>query len=237
MIFLLPVFGSQNVPTRLKAGFSFLLTIILFPLLPQDSFPQTSAVVVFVYYIFKEVFVGIVVGFAASFLFAAVQFAGRLIDMEMGFAMVELLDPFTDSPVTVSGQFQVLIFSILFLLMNGHYFLLIALRKSFHVLPLCSVHIPDESVVLHLVKMVGSIFEVAVQLAAPILTVLMLCSLALGVIARTVPQINIFFVGLPLKIGVGLITLIIVLSSLAMLFRSMVDRLIQDIWKLLNLLA
>ena len=85
--------------------------------------------------------------------------------------------------------------------------------------------------------MVANIFVLAVRLAAPVFSVLVLTSLSLGIVARTVPQINVFFVGLPLKIGLGVATLAIVLPGLGILFRSMVKNLITDIWRLLYLLA
>lgn len=238
MVALIPVIGSQSVPGRLKAGLSFLIAIILFPLVPVNqvdvsmfTLPRFALLVV------QELFVGITIGFAASLLFAAVQFAGRIVDTQMGFALVRLVDPFSNAASTVTGQFQIIIFSIVFLLINGHYFFLLAIQKSFEVIPLITVHMPSEHVGALLIKMVADVFVLAIRLAAPIYSVLILTSLSLGIVARTVPQINIFFVGLPLKIGLGVTTMAIVLPALVMIFRSMVDMLIQDIWKLLYLMA
>lgn len=235
MISLFPVFGSQNVPRQLKAGFSFLLAIVLFPFIPVQS--MTFSMPTFVFMIIKEVFVGITIGFATTFLFAAVQFAGRLVDRQMGFALAQLIDPFTNAASTVTGQFQVLIFSIVFLLINGHYFMILAVQKSFDIIPLFSAHMPSGNVANLLISMSADIFALALRLAAPVFSVLILSSLALGVVARTVPQIHVFFVGLPLKIGLGLVTLAIVLPALAAIFRSMVDSLIRDLWRLLYLMA
>jgi flagellar biosynthetic protein FliR len=238
MISLFPIFGSQNVPVQLKAGLSFLLAILLFPLIPvQIDNSYTFTVLNFGFVVIKEIFVGLTIGFASSLLFVSVQFAGRLMDTEMGFAMVQLIDPFTDTEATVTGQFQILIFSVIFLLINGHYFMLMALKKSFDYIPLFSAHIHDGNTINLLVTMVGNIFVLAIRLAAPVFCVLLLTTVALGVIARTVPQINIFFVGLPLKIGLGIITLAIVLPALATLFRHMVDLLVRDLWKLLYLMS
>ena len=234
MISLFPILGSQNVPIQLKAGLSFLLAILLFPLIPiQIDNSYTFTLLIFAFIVIKEIFVGLSIGFASSLLFVSVQFAGRLVDTEMGFAMVQLIDPFTDAEATVTGQFQILIFSIIFLLINGHYFMLIAVKKSFEVIPLFTAQIPDSDTANLFVSMVGNVFVLAVRLAAPVFCVLLLTTVALGVIARTVPQINIFFVGLPLKIGLGLITLAIVLPVLAALFRHMVDLLVRDLWKLM----
>lgn len=238
MLALLPIFGSQNVPARVRAGLSFLLAIVLFNQVPVPwgQMPDFS-LPVFVVSVVREVFVGIVIGFATVFLFAAVQFAGRLCDTQMGFAMVQLVDPFSDASVTVSGQLQILLFSIIFLVTNAHYFMLLAIQKSFQVIPLLGGEWPSGEVAGYFVDMVGSIFVLAVRLAAPVFSVLVLTSLSLGIVARTVPQINIFFVGLPLKIGTGFVTLVVVLPVLAVIFRSMVDKLVRDMWTLLYLMA
>lgn len=238
MISLLPIFGSQSVPKKIKIGLSFILAIILFPQISiVDIGDIAFSIPGFVVMVIKEIFIGLTIGYATTMLFAAVQFAGRLVDTQMGFAMVQLVDPFSNAATTVTGQFQVLLYSIIFLLVNGHYFLLLAVGKSFEFIPLLGASMPSGVVANYLVGMVGNIFVLAIRLAAPVFTVLLLTSVSLGVVARTVPQINIFFVGLPLKIGVGMITLIIVLPSLALIFRSMVEVLIEDVWKLLYLLA
>ncbi len=238
MITLLPIFGSQNIPVQLKAGFSFLLAIILFPMVPVNA-PESFVFTIpsFALFVIRELFVGLTIGYATSLLFAAVQFAGRLVDTQMGFALVRLVDPFSNAASTVTGQFQILIYSIVFLLINGHYFLLLAVQKSFEVIPLLGANMPTGSVANVLVSMVADVFIMAVRLAAPVYSVLVLTSLSLGIVARTVPQINIFFVGLPLKIGLGLTTFAIVLPVLVLIFRGMFEMLMNDIWKLLYLMA
>jgi len=205
-----------------------------------QTFPELDHTLSFgflVLLVLKEALVGLAIGFIASLLFVAVQFAGRLIDTEMGFGFVELVDPASDQPVTTFGQLQIILFSILFLLFNGHYFLLLALHRSFDLIPLTGVQFAGDQIVMHVTRMIGQLFVLAIRLAAPIYVVLILTEISLGVIARTVPQINIFFVGLPLKILVGLGTACIVLPVLATLFRHMVEALIQDIWRLLYMMA
>lgn len=238
-IALLPIFGSQQIPYQLKVGLSLILSVILFSSImsTHPQIPQAMSIGLLMLLIVKEAMVGLAIGFAASFIFTAVQFAGRLVDTEIGFGMVELIDPFSDEMVTTLGQLQVIIFTILFLLFNGHYFLLLAIQKSFQLIPLMGSHIFGGPVSMHITDMINNIFVLAIRFSAPIYVTLILTELALGVVARTAPQINIFFVGLPLKIVVGLGTAIIVLPMLASLFRSMIEALMQDIWRLLYLMA
>jgi len=241
MVLLLPIFGADYVPAQVKVALSLLLTSALFSVslatgLPYLDTANFSAGIFFLLVI-KEAVVGVIIGFSASFLFTAVNFAGRLVDTQMGFGFVELTDPMTQESITVIGHFKIIIFTILFLLFNGHYFLLITIQRSFEIIPLFEAVFPADGLVAHFTLLVTNIFILGFKLAAPAFVVLMLTQFALGIVARTVPQMNIFFVGLPLKIALGLVTTVIVLPMLASLFRRMTDALIQDIWKLLYMMS
>jgi len=241
MVLLLPVFGANYVPAQIKVALALILTSALFSVqltigLPQIDAANLSAGLFFLLVI-KEAVVGLIIGFASSFLFTAVNFAGRLVDTQMGFGFVELTDPMSEESITVIGHFKVILFTILFLLFNGHYFLLLTIQKSFEIIPLLGAVFPADNLVAYFTMLVVNIFILGFKLAAPVFVVLILTMIALGIVARTVPQMNIFFVGLPLKIGLGMITTIIVLPMLASLFRRMSEALIQDIWKLLYMMA
>jgi len=240
MLALLPIFGANFVPVQVKAALGLLLTSVLFSVQLSAGlpvFPGEFSLSLFFLLVIKEAMVGLAVGFTSSFLFAAVQFAGRLVDTEMGFGFVELTDPTTGEPVTVLGQLQVILFTILFLLFNGHYFMLITIQRSFEIIPMFTATFPGGPITAHLTTMAANVFIIGLKLAGPVFVVLMLTQIALGIVARTVPQMNIFFVGLPLKIMVGIGTTIIVLPMLASLFRRMTEAIIQDIWRLLYLMS
>jgi flagellar biosynthesis protein FliR len=238
MLMLMPIFGSASIPVQFKAGLALIICFILFPFIQQHAtvaMPATTGL--FVYRIILEVFVGITIGFVANLLFSAIQFAGYLIDALTGFSFVELVDPFSDTSVTVFGQFNVLIFTIVFFLINGHYFMLLAIQKSFEVIPLLGVGVPMGKLAAFLTQQTGQVFVIAFKMSAPIFVTLMITQVSLGVVARTVPQINVFFVGIPLNIAVAFGTAIIVLPGLVTLFKGVLDRLVQDIWRLLYLMA
>ncbi len=240
MIALLPIFGAPYIPLLVKAALSLILSFVLFATVLASGLPAMPAhfsMGMFILLVFKEAMVGLAIGFVASFLFTAVQFAGRLIDTEMGFGFVELADPFTNEQVTALGQFQIILFTILFLLFNGHYFLLLAMSKSFELIPLMGAQFPAGALSEHITLMISDIFVVGLRLSAPIFVTLLLTEISMGIIARTVPQINIFFVGLPMKVLLGLSTLFIALPMLASMFRRMVNGLVEDIWTLLYLMA
>jgi flagellar biosynthetic protein FliR len=238
MLAMMPVFGSASIPVQLKAGMALIMCFILFPFIQQHSYgPLPATTGLFVYRIVMEVFVGLVIGFVANLLFSAVQFGGYLIDALTGFSFVELVDPFSDTNITVFGQFNVLVFTIIFFLINGHYFLLLAVAKSFETIPLLGVGAHMGKLAAFLSQQTGGIFVIAFKMSAPVFVTLMITQVTLGVVARTVPQINVFFVGIPLNIAIAFGTAIIALPNLVVMFKGIVDRLFQDIWRLLYMMA
>jgi len=240
IVMLVPIFGSYSIPPQLKVALSLILTVLLFAAMPQaHAAPAASGYssAMLVLLIIKELLIGLAVGFTSIFLFAAVNFAARLVDVEMGFGMVELIDPMSEEQITVMGQLWIVVFTIILLLINGHYFFLLAIQKSFEVIPVFGLSYQAGGIASHLSGMVATIFVIAIKMSAPVYVALILTEMALGVVARTVPQINIFFVGLPLKILVGIASTVIAFPMLAMLFRKIFERLIQDIWSVLYLMA
>lgn len=238
IVALLPVFGASNVPVQIKAGLSLLLASILFPVVAaKGGIVVSQSLPAFVFVCVKELFIGLVIGYAASLLFVSVQLAGDFIDTIMGFSFVQLVDPLTESEVTASGQFQVLIFSIIFLTMNGHLFLLLAIQKCFEVVPLFGGHIPTGAIADHFMQMTANIFVLAFKLASPILIPLIVTTVTLGVVARTVPQLNVFFIGMPLSIAVGFGAMVIALPLMTVLFKKIAEGMLSDVWKLILMLA
>lgn len=236
---LMPVFGSQSIPVQGKVAFWLILSLIIFQVQPSNftSLQQPQVFAGFILSVLKEIVFGLVIGFVSSLLFTAIQFGGWLIDSEIGFGFVELVDPFNEEPVTVLGQFQVILFTILFLLFNGHYFFILAINQSFEIIPLAGIKFDSNGIVTSFIALFSGIFTCAIKFAAPIFVTLLITEVALGVVARTVPQINIFFVGMPLKIVVGLLTAILVLPMLSTLFKKTFELLIIDINKLIRLMA
>ncbi len=239
IVAFLPIFGSMNVPSKIKIALSLMLALIIFPLVPPETGIDVSNVTLTLFFLLaiKEVFIGILIGFTASFIYASIQFAGRVIDLQMGFAFVQMIDPLTSARVTTMGQLKMVVFTIMILLMNGHFFFILALQKSFETIPLLEAGLVDAKLMTLLIDMSGRIFVSALKLAAPILATLLLVSVALGVIARTVPQVNIFFVGLPMKIFIGMAVTFIAFPILASVFRQIFSRIMENVWELLYILA
>lgn len=221
MVVMIPVFGDRVVPVMVKAGLSLLLSLILYPLLNIPIPPQfMTNTFMTVMGMAGEVLIGILMGFAVRCIFAAVQAAGEMVGVQLGVSMANVFDPLSSIPVSIISEFLYLMALLVFIQIDAHHILLAALADSFHHIPPFAFAVKGGLMKL-LLKLTADVFWIAVKLSAPIIAVAVLINIALAVIARTVPQINIFIVGFPIQIAVGLIFL----GLAAPFFVMMLDRL------------
>jgi len=172
----------------------------------------------------KELAVGIILGYTSYMVFSTLFFAGQIIDTQIGFGMINVLDPMQDTQVPLTGNFIYIIALLFFLLMNGHHILLTALFKSYNVLPIDSFAFNDV-LFNNILIIFYETFAIGFKISIPVLAAALLAEVALGILAKTVPQMNVFVVGMPLKVGVGLLTLIAMmpmfLSTMDLTFEKM----------------
>lgn len=197
-----PIFGHRAVISQSKAGFAFALAIALYPVVPITVEVSTQLIPYF-FIAIKELVLGMMFGYVSRLVFVAVQFAGEVIGIDIGFGVVNVIDPMSSEQISIIGTFKNLIALVTFLLIDGHHIVIQALAESFSMVPLGGVQL-TEMLAQGLIDMTAGVFVMAIKLAAPVVTALFLTSLALGIMARTVPQMNVFVVGFPLKIGVGM---------------------------------
>lgn len=232
IFFLAPILGNRNIPYQIKIGLSLITAIILAPFIPSPNISSSTDMIELAMLIAKELSVGAIIGFTATLIFMGFLVAGQIIDFQMGFSMMNVLDPLSNVTVTVMGQFKNVLAILIFLAINGHHFLFSALARSFSVVPLTTFAFTP-SVMDNFINLVVNMFIVGLQIGAPAIGVLFLTELAMGIIARTVPQMNVFIVGLPLKIIVGFTTVILTLSFFSAyvinVFNQMPEKLLQAI--------
>lgn len=206
-----PVIGNPNVPPSVKIGLGLLLTILIVPLLPASaSADPASAAGLLV--LAQQLLVGLAMGFAMQVVFWAVDLAGSLIGLQMGLGFASLYDRSAGS-IPVIGQYLSVVATLAFLAVDGHLMLISALVESFRVLPVAALSAP--SGLRDLVEWSGSIFSFGLALSLPLLAALLITNLALAVLTRAAPQLNIFAVGFPLTILIGIFGLALVLPYLA----------------------
>jgi flagellar biosynthetic protein FliR len=205
MVFLAPVFGSPALPAKVKALLALLLAMIFFPMLrgPVPSWDLGGLLLA----AGGELAVGMAIGFAASLLFAGVHLAGQIVDQELGLQGANLLDPSSEETVTIAGQFKMILATLVFLLINGHHFLIGAVGDSFRAVPPLAFS-PSAGAALSLSDgLAGGLFRMAVQIAAPTLVTVFLVTVAIAFMARAVPEMNVFVMGFALRLAAGLAVL------------------------------
>ncbi len=204
LLYFCPPWDSRLIPMQVRLfsilGLSLALTPVVTPYLPP--FPATWSAGAFL--VVREFLVGLGCGLVFRFLFAGVQMAGNLVAIQMGFGMATLLDPQTQAQNTLLAEMLVLLATLIFLTMNGHHVLLRLLARSYQEVPLeTSIALPG-ALFTYVPSLGCLMYNLAVQLLAPVLALLFLTQLALGLVARAVPQIQVMIVGFPLTIALGL---------------------------------
>ena len=230
-----PVFGFNAVPNTVKAGLSFLVALIMFPLIDAGSLKIPVDLWPFMLLVLKEVVVGLIIGLSTAFFFVGIQMAGELIGLEMGFGIVNVLDPISGEQVSIMGQFQYVLALLLFLLIDGHHFFLQAIKATYDVIPIGGI-VFSKMISGKIVEMSGKIFIIALKIGGPALTALFITSFVMGVVARTVPQMNIFIVGFPLKISVGLLIVGLSLPLFTYVFNKFFEVFKHDVVQLIQIL-
>ena len=212
------LFSYRAIPATQRIIFGALLAWMM---VYTIEIPELAIDGTYILLVIKEAMIGLFIGIIAYIIMAAIQIAGGFIDFQMGFAIANIIDPQTGAQSPLFGQFFNSLAMLLLLALNGHHLLLDGIFYSYQFLPI-------DQVGRHLVKNVCRIcredicttFAIAFQMSIPIVATLFLVDLALGITARTVPQLNIFVVGFPIKIGVSFLVLFIMMGVMIALMKK-----------------
>lgn len=230
-----PLFGSRNVPLQLKAGLSLVLAMAVFPVIGVQGV-YLANVSSLLSAMVGEVLIGVIIGFTARLIFAAVQLAGQLVGFQMGFGIVNVLDPQTSTQFSIIAQFQNVLALLIFIAVNAHYWFILAVTSSFELIPPLKFCFTD-SLMEAIVALSCNMFVIAAKIAAPTMAALFFSSVALGLVARTVPQMNIFIVGFPLKIAIGLLGVGLSLPLFSYMLKNLFQKMGEDIMVLMKLMT
>lgn len=222
-----PLLALPGIPMVVKFGLGLLLTVLIYPL-AADPGEMYGGLLGLAMMSVRETAVGLAMGFICTMTFNALRMAGQLMDLNIGFAMSQVMDPATGSMNTLLGRFFYFATLVTFLCVDGHHGLIWGLAKSYQVLPLNTATISGP-VVLFVIRVFADAITLALKVAIPITGVLVMTDIALGMMGRTAPQINIFMLGFPFKIGLGLISISILLPLLGAVFASVFDQMHKDL--------
>ena len=204
IVAFLPVFNSKTLPILFKIGLTFSISFILFPMLHLPVVETGLNPIGFGLSVASEIILGIMIGFIIKIMLTGFQMAGQLAGYQMGMALANVMDPSTSEQVPLLAQFNNLLALLVLLALNAHHYFIQVITESFTLLPPLGMNMHN-GVFRDLIYLAGNIFVIAIKVGAPVVVALLLVSVAFGLVARTVPQMNVFIVAMPLKIGIGLI--------------------------------
>jgi len=220
----LPIFAQRGVPVRVRVALAFLIafcaqaSLPTMPLLALDSAPAMLAVV-------QQLLIGISLGFAVRIVFAAVEFAGEIIGLQMGLNFAGFFNPMTGGESTAASRFFGVSVSWLFIVMGGHLMLIGAVVQSFHAFPVG----PEPFAFLRTVQPQvwgAEVFRLGLWIALPLVGMLLFVNLVLGVISRVASQMGIFSIGFPITVSVGLVGMLLTLPMMQAPFTMALERML-----------
>ncbi len=232
LVIFAPFFSSATIPAKTRIFLAAFITIIVLPFASIDIVPPNSLGDL-VTTITGELLIGLLVGLLINIIFTALQIAGNLIDQQIGLSAAQLFDPLSNDQSSILSQLYFWLGMIIFLLIRGHIILLGALAKSFHTIPIGQFAL-NETILAGLTKTLQMSFVLALQIAAPLTVAVFLATLAMGFVARTMPQLNILSVGFSIRLLLGFILIIICLIPVIHLFTAAMDRAFMKVYELLN---
>ncbi|QXM06135.1 flagellar biosynthetic protein FliR [Crassaminicella indica] len=231
-----PVLNHKNVPTYLKIGFSFITALILFPVIKVPTTLVNDHFYLLLVSSIKELLIGMMIGFICYLFYSSIYLAGTIIDMQIGFSMASVINPEDDTQVPLMGSLFYVMAVLVFLSINGHHTLIYALKYSFDSIPLGNLTI-NAFMVDKLIGILINTFVIAFKMGAPILVAILVSNMLLGILARTMPQMNVFVIGMPLKIIVGLMIIVLMIPLYVGVFENIFDHMFENLYEFLNLVS
>jgi len=215
LFFLAPFFSSIDIPIQIRAGFAFFVALIVYPIVYSfiPLAPDINATA-FAVNVVNQIIVGVIIGLIAQIFYLVIQVSGQYYTMQIGFGMINTLDPLSQTEIAILGTFQGIIGLMIFLIIGGHHFLCYSIVKSFSYFPLYNFELVNLTVEALTVAM-SKMFYLGFMFAVPLIGIIFIMTVIMGILAKVAPQMNLLMLGFPLNIFVGL-TMLLILQALLM---------------------
>ena len=233
LVMTAPFFSYNSVPVRVRAAMSVFLSLVLIPIIPVIDL-NYAGVVGYSVLILKETLIGFTLGFMCNMCFFIVSFSGQLIDMEMGLSMASMFDPMTNTQISVTGNIYNYLLMLMMVVTNMHYYIVRAIADSFTYFNIGKAIFPIADIKNLVVDFIGSYFIIGFRIILPVFCCMLLINVVLGVLAKAAPQMNMFVIGLQIKVLVGLIVLVLILQSFPMVADYIFDEMKEVITNVIH---
>lgn len=213
VVSIAPIYGTKGVPRRTRVGFALCIALLVASVTGYEPLNYTT-IIGFTILIVKEAIMGLSIGLASNLCMTIINLAGMFIDREIGFTMVTEFDQTFNTNTTISAEFYNYTVLLIMLCTNMHYFIISAICDSFQVVPVGGAIFNGESLYMLAITFMQQYFVIGFRIALPIFISITLCNVVLGVLAKTAPQMNMFSVGIELKLILGLIVMMVMVYFL-----------------------
>lgn len=230
-VYIAPFFGMSNTPGRVKIGISFFTSMLLYQILTPAPAVIYDTVMEYALIVMKEAVVGLLLGFGTNICLSIVNFAGHLADMETGLSMVSVMDPATKESITITGAYYQYMFMMMMIASGMYRYLMSALADSFQLIPINGAIFRAESLLNSMITFMNDYVVIGFRIVLPIFCVILLLNAVLGVLAKVSPQMNMFAVGIQLKIIVGVSVMFFTTAMLS----GAADFVFQEMKKIIQL--
>ena len=228
-----PIFSRINIPNTYKIGFSFLLALIVSNVV--EGPPEMMTDIELMIESIKELLIGFMIGFISYLFFSVFFIVGQIIDVQIGFCIVSVLDPQSNIQIPITGNFYQIIATLVFLVVDGHHFLIDALVKSYTYVPIGQLTL-STGMVSQFISIIGKLFILGFKMGSPVIVTIILVDVLLGILTKSMPQMNVFVVGMPLKIAVGLALVILTLPVFLITLHHIFNTMYEEIFNFLKVI-
>lgn len=205
-----PLFGARTIPVRVKAWITVFLTLSVFPVV-RNLIEYITSPWMFGFMVLDQVLIGLIIGFMFSLVLILFQLAGQIFSFNMGFGIVNTFDPLSETQISLIGQYLYILALMVFIITNGHHTIIYALTKSFELIPVIKAK-KVATIAYYTMISITQMFRVALIIAAPILGTMLIVEIALGILTRVAPQMNVFVIGFAAKLVIGFFILLFFIS-------------------------
>ncbi len=237
IFFISPFFGSLNIPVQIRAAVAIVMAAVTFPVIVKETVVTApDSILLFAGTIAQELFIGWLIGFIAYVAFAAINMSGKIMDMQVGFSVANVMDPTSGQQSPLIGSFLYNLAVIYFLVANGHHMIIAALIDSFQRIPLDGL-VWHDTLANFIGDVTAGVFLTGMKIAMPVTFAILMVNVGMGILARTMPQMNIFVVGIPLHLMIGTFMLSMLMPFYILFLDMMFNEMYGNITAALRLLS
>jgi len=213
-VFIAPFFSQKGIPNQVKIGFSIFFAALLYGVIPDKTIPEYSTIWGYAILVLREAMVGLLLGFSAVVCTSVVLFAGRIIDMETGLSMANLVDPTTNTSESITGVIFQYIITLMLIISGMYEYIIRAIAEAYELVPVGKAVFDSEKLLSSILVFLSEYMSIGFRICLPVFAVMLLLNAILGIMTKVAPQVNMFAVGMQMKVLVGIITLFLMVGML-----------------------